>query len=230
MTHETRRGSPTAHDTGQGGELHAGRRLTGIIPAHRHDTIAGRQHGRDTLAAAAGGHGIGYHGVEVIVGYRAAGGLVNKVIDTLPLTQFGIYTLSLFNGLVGSGGIDLKGRLAVHPVVGAAQTGPLRAHRADMVGSKTLAQRAGVEDVDIFVGHLVHPLIARLIFGPGRLGELVHILFVRVEGHLDLVHDLGKILVEFGMQHHPDILDGKALFQWQLCPPGPRKYRAVQCA
>ena len=43
------------------------------------------------------------------------------------------------NGLVGAGGIDFKGGLAVHPVIGAAKAGPFRADDADMAGGKGLA-------------------------------------------------------------------------------------------
>ena len=70
------------------------------------------------------------------MGDGPAGGLVDEVVDTLPLAQDRIEAFALFDGLVGAGGVDLVGCLAVHPVVGAAQAGPLRAHRADMVGGE----------------------------------------------------------------------------------------------
>ncbi len=41
--------------------------------------------------------------------------------------------------LVGPGGIDAEGGLAVEPVVGAAQALALRADDADVVGSERLA-------------------------------------------------------------------------------------------
>ena len=94
--------------------------FTHIIPVDRHYPVAGRQHGGNTLAAAAGGHGIDHHGIEVVMGDGSAGGLVNKIVDPFPLPQHRIQAFAFFDGLIRSGGIDFKGSFAIHPVVSAA--------------------------------------------------------------------------------------------------------------
>ena len=64
------------------------------------------------------------------------GGLVDKIINALPLPQLRIQALTDLHGLVRPGGVDLERGLAIHPVVGPAKTGPLRTDYTDMVGGE----------------------------------------------------------------------------------------------
>jgi len=139
------------------------------------------------------------------MGYVTPGGLVNKIIDPFPLAQHWIQAFTLFNGLVGSGGVDFKGCLTVHPVVGAAKTGSFGADRTDVIGRKRLAQGAGVINFLCLVRHVLNPLIPFLVifFGPFR--QFGNIRFLGVKGNLDLVEDFTEILMELGMQDNTDI-------------------------
>ena len=133
------------------------------------------------------------------------GSIFNKIIDTFPLTQYRIQAFSLFNGLVGPGGVDFKGCLAVHPVVCAAKTGSFGAYGADMAGCKRLAEGAGVVNFLFLVSHGLDPLVPQLVFTSGPFRQLVDILLLGVQRHLDLVQDLGEILMEFGMQDNANV-------------------------
>ncbi len=90
-----------------------------------------------------------------------------------------------------------------------------------MGGREGLAQGAGVVGLHVLVGHLLDAFVARLVFGPGRLGQLVHVFLLGVEGHLDLVQDLAEVLVELGVQHDTDVFQGKALFHGGLADADP---------
>ena len=103
VTHKSRGRRAAAHDTGQGGELHAAGGLARIVPVNRHDPVARGQHRRDALAAAAGGHGVDDHGVEVVVGDGPAGSLVDEVVDPLPLPQLRVQAFALLDQAVSRG-------------------------------------------------------------------------------------------------------------------------------
>ena len=221
MAHKARRRRPAAHDTGQGGKLHATGGFSGVIATNGHNAVALRQHGGNTFTASAGGHGIINHGVEVVVIHGSAGGLFYKFIDPLPLAQNRIQAFALFDRLVGSGGIDFIGCFTIHPVIGTAQPGPFGADRAHMVGGKGLAKGAGVVSFHILIGHLFHAFVAGFVLGPGALGQFIDILFFGIKGDLYLVDDFLKILVEFGMQHGADILHGKAFVNGRFADTDP---------
>ena len=75
---------------------------------------------------------------------------------------------ALADRLVRAGGVDLEGRGAVQPVVGAAQAQPLRADQAQVRRREGLAQRAGVELVDRLVGQIGQAAVA-VVVGRARL-------------------------------------------------------------
>ena len=124
------------------------------------------------------------------MGHITPGGLEYEIVHALPLPQLGIDTLTFFYGLVGACRVDFKGSLAVHPVVGAAQTGSFRANGAHVVGSKGLAECAGVIGLHIFILHLLDAVVSTCILASRPFRELVHILFIRIEGDLHLIQDV----------------------------------------
>ena len=143
----------------------------------------------------------------------AAGGLEDKIVDAFPLSQLGIDGLALWHRLVGAGGIDFEGGLAVHPVIGAAESGPLRADDADMAGGERLAQQCRNSRYRwsrrscLRCGH------------PGRHRPpwpfpacSLDIFFIGINLHLELVEDTAEVLVQFGMQDLADVLQPEALF------------------
>jgi hypothetical protein len=80
-----------------------------------------------------------------------------------------------------------------------------------MAGGERLAEGAGVEGLDILVGHLVDTLVTVFVFGPCPSVSLSTSSFVGIERYLDLVDYLLEILMELGMQHDTDIFQGKTL-------------------
>jgi len=162
------------------------------------------------------------HGVKVVMADRPP----REALCTNSLTPSTARHLGSSTRLFESAGwargrVDLEGGLCVHPVVSAAQPRAFRAHGADMVGRKRLAQGAGYVGLDGLVGHLFDALVALLVFSASALSEFVNVLFLGVKGHLDLVDDFLKVLVELGVQHHADVLQGKALLDGRLAQPDP---------
>ena len=73
----------------------------------------------------------------------------------------------------------------------------------------------------MIVGHLLDPLIARSILRSGPFGQCIHVFFLGVERHLNLIDDLLEILMEFGVQNDADVFEGKALVDGSFADPNP---------
>ena len=89
---------------------------------------------------------------------------------------------------------------AVHPVVGAAESGPLRADDADMARRKGLAEGTGVEDLRRLIRHPLDAGIPLLVNIPCLSEHLVDLLFFRVDFDLDFIEDGAEILVKLGIE------------------------------
>ncbi len=90
-----------------------------------------------------------------------------------------------------------------------------------MAGREGLAKGAGVENIHIFIGHALNPLVTVPVFLPCLFGEIAHILLFRVESHGHLVQNASEILMEFGMENHTDVLKREPLLHRGLPHPYP---------
>ena len=107
-----------------------------------------------------------------IASQRLLGVGEDVVVDVGPLAAHRVDALALDQRLIGAGRIDLVSRLAVQPVVSAAQSQAFRGDDADMVGSEALAEQAGVEGVDALVGQRLHARVAGAIGVAGDVDAL----------------------------------------------------------
>ena len=132
VTHKTWGDDATADITRQGGKLHAAGRIIGEIAVNSHNAVTLIQKGRDAFKTAARGHGIGHNTVGVDAFDLVAGSFLNKLIHSGPVALLFIKGAALFNGLVGTGWIDLIGGFAVQPVIGTAQARAFGSDDTDM--------------------------------------------------------------------------------------------------
>ena len=123
--------------------------------------------------------------------------------------------------MIGPGGIDLIGRLAVKPVIGAAHTDPLRRDDTDMARGKRLAQGTGIEDIFGFIGHGAQTKIALVIDLFGQFHDLFNLLLYRIYFDLNLVENSAKFLMELTVKNNAEMFEGKALFNGSLPNPDP---------
>ena len=114
--------------------------------------------------------------------------------------------------MVGTGGVDFKRCLTVHPVVGTAETGSFGTHRTNVIGGKRLAQGAGIINLFRFIRHVLNPFVPMLVLCPGPFGQFVHIFFLGVEGDLDFIQNFFKILMELGVKDDAEMLQAETLF------------------
>ena len=126
-----------------------------------------------------------------------------------------------WNRLVGAGGVDLEGGLAVQPVVGAAHADALRGDDADMARGEGLAEGAGVEDLLGLVGHGAQTQVALGVNLRGEVHDLLNLVLHGVDLHLHLVEDGAELLMQLAVQHLADVLEGEALFHRTLADAHP---------
>ena len=194
-----------SHGTREGGELHPAGSHPREVAVDSHHTVAHRENSRYTFTAPAGGHRIVHQAIEVVVVDLLTGSFIDKLVYAFPLPQVHIDDFSLWNGLVWSGGIDLEGSFAIHPVVSAAQACSFRADDADMAGGKGLAKGAGVEGVYGLVGHPFDAFIPLLVDLPCLCKNLIHLLLIGVDLHLGFIEDGSEVLVKLRMKDFPQM-------------------------
>jgi len=90
-----------------------------------------------------------------------------------------------------------------------------------MARGKGLTETAGVESIHRLIGHLIDTFISGLVFGPSGSRQFINIFLVGKERNLNFINYLFEILMEFGMQHDTDILQGKALLDSRLADTNP---------
>ena len=200
VAHKTRCDGTAADRTCQGGELHATGGHPRKIPIDGHHTVAHRKDSSDTLTTTARRHRIINQTVKVVMIDLLTGGLEDEIIDPFPLAQFRIDHLTLLNGLVRPGGIDLERGLAIHPVVSTTESCSLRADDTDMVGCKGLTERAGVEGVRCLIGHPLNTGIPFTIVLPRFGKDFIYCFHLRIDLHLNLVKNGSEILMELCME------------------------------
>ena len=157
------------------------------------------------LEAAAGRHGIFHDGVGVVLLHFATGSLLHELVDAFPLAESLIDDFAFLDRLVGTGGIDLVGGLAVQPVVRAAESGPLGCDDADVRRSEALAQRARIEGGLVFVGHALYTGISDRVCLLGRCEELIDFFLIGEDLYLDLVQHRSEVLMVLGMEDGADV-------------------------
>ena len=128
------------------------------------------------------------------------------VVGAFPEAPLGVEHPAQLDGLVGSGGVDAEGGLAVQPVVCAAQTQPFRADDADVVRRERLAQRARVELIHRQIGQVRETLVAEVVGGSCLTEESLESFRIRVDRHLHLVDDGAEVGVEAGVQDLAEVL------------------------
>ncbi len=155
---------------------------------------------------------------------------VDVLVDALPDAPDRVEALALLDGLVRAGLVDLVGRLAVQPVVGAAEPQPLRRDDADVVGREGLAEQAGVEGVHRLVGHRLQPAVALVVDLAGDRQAPLHLRRVGDQRDLHLVHDGRVVGQELGVEDLAVVPQPQALGEAALARCASRRCRAGPCA
>ena len=138
------------------------------------------------------------------------------VVGAGPVTLREIDLLAQLDRLVRPGRVDVEGCLAVQPVVRAAQTQPLRANHANVIGRKALAQCAGIEFLHLVICQIGQPFIAEVIGSAGCFQPLIKFCRVGVDCHLHLVDDCSKIRMEARVQDLANIRQAEAFIGCRL--------------
>jgi len=131
------------------------------------------------------------------------------IVGARPVAFAWVNQLAQFNGLVGAGGVDAVGCLAVQPVVCAAQPQAFGADHANVVGCKGLAQCAGVKFFHAVIRQVRQALVAEII-RIARFGKPFRQLCrIGKDGDLDFVDDGAEIGLEAGVQDFAKMLQVK---------------------
>ncbi len=153
MSDEARRLLASADRAGKGRKLHPAGRHLGELAIDNHYPARGRQHCCDTLKAAAGRHRVNNHTILAHPLDFAMAFLENECVNFIPLSDSRLNTDAFGNWLIWPGWRYLISCPAVQPAIRPAQARPFRRNHADMVRRKTLAQRAGIECINVFILH-----------------------------------------------------------------------------
>ena len=222
---EPRRLQPAPHRPRQRRERHPARRHPRILPVHDHHPVQLprllRQNRHDAFEAPARRHRVLHQRIGVKPLHRLVRRLIDELVHALPLSLHGVDRVALRHRLVRPRRVDLVGRLPVQPVVGPAQPQPLRADDAHVVRRVRLAQRARVEDVHALVRHPRHPRVPRRPHLPRLFQQRRHLLFVRVDRHLHLVHQRREVLHVERPQQLPEVLQPQTRAESVLRYPHP---------
>ena len=133
------------------------------------------------------------------------------VVGAFPIALNGIHQFAKFDGLVGTGRIDVEGCFAIQPVVRTTQPQTFRRHHTDVVWREGLAQRAGVELVYFVIGQIGQTLVAEIVGFACFFQPFCVQLRFGINRDLHLIHDCAKIFVEASVQDLTEMLDAKAL-------------------
>src|SRR5664280_1977272 len=219
--HHARRLHAAAGGSGERGEGHAAGRHAGVLAADDHEAVGFWHEHHDALEAATRRHRRLHDGVERHAVHRLVGLVVDELVGAGELALHGVEDHALGHRLVGAGGVDLVARLAVEPVVRAAEAHALRVHDADVVGREALAQQAAVEGVDRLVGERGDALVALAVGDARLLDERVHLGLVGGEVDLHLVDDVAEHLVDARVDDLAEVLQAEALGEGALAHPRP---------
>ena len=212
----------TAGHTRQRRERHPRRRHARILTAdHHHPLRLGDVH-HDALETPAGRHRVLHNRVHRHLWDRPLRVLHRRLVRPRPIPPDRVNQIPLRHRLVRARRIDLVRRLAVQPVVGPAQTQPLRAHDAHVRRRKRLAQRTIVERIHRLVRQIGQPPVAEIVRHPRLLQPFRVLLRIRHDLHLHLVHDRAELRVEAGVHDIAEMLQIEPLIRRPLRDPDPR--------
>ena len=159
MAHHSRRLLAAANGAHQCRKGHPAGGHAVVISRDNHHPISLRYDDHNALAAATGGHRGIHQGVDSEAVHTPIRVIVYEIVNPFPYPFHRVETLPLRNGLVGAGGLYLKGGAAVQPGVGAAEAGALGIDNTNVIGSEGLTQGAAIIGVHCFIGHPCRSLI-----------------------------------------------------------------------